>query len=69
VDVELERKENAIIVPRDAVFSEEKTFSVRVVDGGDVRERPITLGSMSDHEAVVTSGLEPGVTVQRHVAR
>jgi multidrug efflux pump subunit AcrA (membrane-fusion protein) len=69
VDVELERKENAIIVPRDAVFSEEKTFSVRVVDGGDVRERPITLGSMSDHEAVVTSGLEPGMTVQRHVAR
>ena len=42
---------------------------VRVIDGGSVRDRTVTLGAMNDHEVIVTSGLEPGVTLQRHVAR
>jgi RND family efflux transporter MFP subunit len=69
VDVELERQENAIVVPRDAVAREKDGFSVRVMDGDRVRPRAVTLGPMNDHEVVVTSGLEPGVTVQRHVAQ
>lgn len=69
VDVELERKDNAIVLPRDAVFTEENSFSVRVVDGDRISERAITVGATNDHEVVVTSGLEPGMTVQRHVAR
>jgi membrane fusion protein (multidrug efflux system) len=69
VDVELERQENALVVPRDAVAGEKDNFSVRVMDGDRVRTRAVTLGPMSDHEAVVASGLEPGMTVQRHVAR
>ena len=32
-------------------------------------EAPVTLGATNDYEVVVASGLEPGVTVQRHVAR
>ncbi len=79
VDVELERKENVIVVPRDALVlaprssqseggRERGTFSVRVLDGDRVQPRTVTLGAMSDHEVIVTSGLEPGVVVQRHVA-
>jgi HlyD family secretion protein len=69
VDVELERKDNAIVVPRDAITAEKSGVSVRVMDGDRVRSQTVTLGPMNDHEAVVASGLEPGVTVQRHVAR
>ena len=69
VDVELERKDNAIVVPRDAVALENDVSTVRVLDGGSARSRTVTLGAMNDHEVIVTSGLEPGMTVQRHVAR
>ncbi len=69
VDVELERKDNVIVVPRDAVIGEEDNFSVRVMDGDRARPRAVTIGPMNDHEVVVTSGLESGMTVQRHVAQ
>ena len=69
VDVELERKDNAIVVPRDAVALANDVSTVRVLDGGSARSRTVTLGAMNDHEVIVTSGLEPGMTVQRHVAR
>jgi hypothetical protein len=80
VDVELERKNNVIVVPRDAIViarrssqseggRENDTFTVRVLDGDSARSRTVTLGAMNDYEVVVTSGLEPGMTVQRHVAQ
>jgi HlyD family secretion protein len=69
VDVELERKENVIVVPRDAVLREKDKFTVRVLDGDGGRSRTVTLGAMNDYEVIVTSGLEAGVTVQRHVAQ
>jgi HlyD family secretion protein len=68
VDVELERQENAIVLPRDAVAGEKGNFSVRVLDGSRVRPRTVTLGAMNDYEVVVASGLDPGVTVQRNVS-
>ena len=68
VDVELERKDNVIVVPRDAVAGEKDHFSVVVMDGDRTRTRDVTLGPMSDHEVVVASGLEPGMVVQRHVS-
>ena len=69
VDVELERKDNVIVVPRDAIVRGNDTYAVRVLDGDSARSRTVTLGAMSDHEVIVASGLEPGITVQRHVAR
>jgi HlyD family secretion protein len=69
VDVELDRKENVIVVPRDAIVREKDTFSVRVLDGDRVRPRTVTLGAMNDYEVIVASGLEPGMVVQRHVAQ
>jgi HlyD family secretion protein len=69
VDVELERTDNVIVVPRDAVVREGAAFSVRVMDGDRARTRAVTLGAMNDHQVIVASGLEPGMTVQRHVAK
>lgn len=69
VDVELERQDNVVVVPRDAVAGEKGNYSVRVVDGDQVRTRAVTLGAMNDHEVVVASGLEPGAAVQRHVSQ
>ena len=82
IDVELERKDNVIVVPRDAVAAaprssqreggrerETDAFTVRVLDGGRIRPRAVTLGPMNDYEVIVASGLEPGATVQRHVAK
>jgi len=70
VDVELERKDNVIVVPRDAIVREKDKFTVRVLDGdGGARSRTVTLGAMNDYEVIVASGLEAGVTVQRHVAQ
>src|SRR5918996_89069 len=62
VDVELERRDNVLVVPRDAVVLEKDVFRVRVLDGGRARPQTVTLGAMSDHEVIVTSGLEPGMT-------
>jgi hypothetical protein len=69
VDVELERKDNVIVVPRDAVVREKDTFTVRVLDGDRAQPRTVTLGAMNDYEVIVASGLEPGTMVQRHVAQ
>jgi HlyD family secretion protein len=69
VDVELERQNDAIVVPRDAIVREKDRFTVRVLDGDIVRPRTVTLGVKNDYEVIVASGLEPGVTVQRHVAQ
>ncbi len=69
VDVELERKDNAIVLPRDAVMGTKDNYSVQLLDGDRVRSRAVTLGEMSDHEVVVTSGVDAGMAVQRHVAQ
>ncbi|MEO5740029.1 MAG: efflux RND transporter periplasmic adaptor subunit [Vicinamibacterales bacterium] len=69
VDVELERNDNVIVVPRDAIVRDKDAFTVRVLDGNSTRPRTVTLGAMSDHEVVVASGLDPGVMVKRHVAQ
>jgi multidrug efflux pump subunit AcrA (membrane-fusion protein) len=68
VDIELDRKDNVIVIPRDAVARENDTFTVHVLNGDSLRQQTVALGKMNDHEVIVTSGLEPGVMVQRHVA-
>jgi multidrug resistance efflux pump len=69
VDIELERKNNVIVVPRDAIVREKDGLTVRVLDGDSARSRTVTLGAMNDYEVIVASGLEPGMMVQRHVAQ
>ena len=61
--------DNVIVVPRNCVMHANDTCAVRVLAQNSSGPRTITLGPMNDHEAVVASGLEPGVTVQRYVAQ
>ena len=68
LDVELERVAGALVIPRDAIRRDGDRAYVRVEEGGRTGEQPVTLGSVSAHEAVVTSGLWEGVVVARHIA-
>lgn len=65
VDVELERVADALVVPRDALRTEagRTWLEVRTVAGWSRRD--VTVARLSDHEAVVASGIEPGATVRR----
>lgn len=63
VDVELERVPEALVVPRDAV--QEETADKGVVRLASGATRNVTLGARSEHEIVVTGGLDAGVEVVR----
>jgi HlyD family secretion protein len=68
LDVELERVPGALVVPRDAIVFEGEHAFVRVQRGGRLERQDVSVGSMNTHEAVVTSGLQDGVTVARNAA-
>ena len=68
LDVELERVPHALVVPRDALVRDGKGYAAMVRRGGGVERQRVTVGAMNTHEAVVTSGLQEGVTVARNAA-
>jgi HlyD family secretion protein len=68
IDVELAREPGVLVVPRDAVRQEGNRAVVQVRRGDRFEAVPVTLGPMNRHEVVVAAGLEPGVTVRRHIA-
>jgi hypothetical protein len=68
LDVELERVPGALVVPRDAIVFEGEHAFVRVQRGGRLERQDVSVGAMNTHEAVVTSGLQDGVTVARNAA-
>ena len=66
LDVEVERV-TGLVVPRDALRVDAKGVAhVRVRQGDTPVERGVTLGAVNEVEAVVTAGLESGLTVLRH---
>ena len=68
LDVELDRTANALVVPRDAIVFEGEHAYVRVQRGGRLERQDVSVGAMNTHEAVITSGLQEGVTVARNAA-
>jgi HlyD family secretion protein len=68
VDIEFTRKPNALVVPRDALVSEGGKTYVRVVTPNASEMREVKVSATNDIEAVVESGIEPGVTVLRGAA-
>jgi HlyD family secretion protein len=68
LDVELARVSSALVVPRDAVRYDGDKALVRVKRGDRYEDRPVTIGAVSAHEAVVTSGLDAGAVIERNVA-
>ena len=69
VDVELERVPNALVLPRDAVFTENNQAFVRVRKGLGWEKRPVKTAKFSDYEVVIESGLQPADVVERAAAR
>lgn len=59
-DVELERQENVLLVPLEAVRMESGKPFVYVRQGQRFERRPVELGSRSHTHAVVLAGLQPG---------
>lgn len=68
VDVELERKPNSLVVPRDALIARDGRMFVRVSWGNGAQEREVKLGEMTDVDAQLESGVQTGDTVIRGVA-
>lgn len=65
VDIEIARQPNALVVPRDAVFSENGHAYVRVKNGSNSEKREVRLGAASNVEQVVVSGVEKGAVLLR----
>ena len=65
-DVRLSSGRRGILVPREALRSEPSLDAgefVHVVDGGEYRKRRVLVQDVSDTEALIQSGLEPGERV------
>ena len=63
VDVIVSRKKRGVLVPREALRYESgpnASTSVRVVEGGMNRKRLVVVQGLSDTEALIRSGLQPG---------
>jgi len=68
LDVQLERLPGALVIPRDAIVADGEHAYVRVQRGGRFERQDVTVGAINTHEAVVTGGLQEGVTVARNAA-
>jgi hypothetical protein len=55
-------------VPRDAIGTNGKRSYVKVQRGSSYEERDVTVATMSALDAVVTSGVDPGMVVARNVS-
>ena len=67
LDVQIAKEPGVLVVPRDAIRFDGDETLVRVQQGGQFEDRPVTLGGMNAHEAVVVSGLDEGAVLQRNV--
>ena len=63
IDVELDRRDNVLLAPRDAVEFREGKAYLRVKNGSSAEARPVTIGGMNDVQVVITAGAEAGLTV------
>lgn len=55
--------DNVLLVPSVAISSQNKQFTVRVLQNGNVQKIAVATGSSSDTETEITSGLSEGDTV------
>ena len=68
LDVELARTPAALVVPRDAIVVDGEKTTVRVRDGSRSQTREVSVGAFSAHEALITSGLDAGVVIERNLS-
>jgi HlyD family secretion protein len=63
VDLHLESARGVLIVPREAIATQNGRAVVEVVENGKSKLQPVKVGSMNECEAVIESGLAEGSTV------
>jgi membrane fusion protein (multidrug efflux system) len=63
LDLERQRIENAIVVPRDAVLDDVNSKRIFVVEGGQARERIVELGPTRGRFAITRTGISEGETL------
>ncbi len=68
VDIAVERRDNVLIVPREAVRIEAGQASVLARAGGGFEKKTVVLGPISADQAVVASGLDEGAVIARRAA-
>jgi HlyD family secretion protein len=67
-DIVVERRENVLVVPRDAVIIDGTGAWVQVKQRGTFARQRVTLGGLSDLQAVIVSGVAEGAVVARRAA-
>lgn len=64
IDIIVAEKEEALLVPYDAVISKDEQHFVRtLIDGADIKERPVQIGISNGVVTEITSGVNQGDTV------
>lgn len=66
VDVERERRHDALVVTRDAILSDNGHSYLRVKTGSGFEKREVKLGEANDVEQMVLSGVEKNAVVMRN---
>jgi len=65
VDVELDRKEEALVIPRESILQEHGRSYVNVLHEGRFERQEVSVGEVSDLDAVIETGLEEGALIER----
>lgn len=68
VDVDLQRSDPSITVPRDAIVKENNQYFVYAKSGNGSSKQQVKVGAMNDVDAVIESGLKEGAVVLRNPA-
>ncbi len=68
VDITVERRDNVLLVPREALRIEAGQASVLMRAGGAFERKTVVLGPLSADQAVVASGLDEGAVIARRAA-
>jgi hypothetical protein len=68
VDITVVKREQALVLPRDAVVIDASGAWVRVRRGGSFARQAIQVGEVSEEQVVVRSGLQEGAVVARPAA-
>jgi multidrug resistance efflux pump len=67
-DIVVDRREHVLVVPRDAVIIDAAGVWVQLRQGGSFMRQKVTLGGVSDLQAVIASGVAEGAVVARRAA-
>lgn len=65
-DIEIERQQNVLVAPRDAIFIESGHTYVRLSKGASFEKREIKIGPGNDVEQVIVSGVARGAVLVRN---